>query len=82
MKILKNSAKCTACGVEIESTHRHDFKLHYCGYEPTQELKWEGEGEKARLVPTGNYTFRFGVDGGKDYLRRLGSGFEDTSVST
>ncbi len=30
-KILRNSAKCGACGDEIESTHRHDFKYCQCG---------------------------------------------------
>jgi len=59
-QIIRNSAKCTACGAEIESTNRHDFKIHKCPVEPTD-------------------CFRFGVDGGKDYIRRIGGGFEDTS---
>lgn len=75
MAITRNSAKCTACGVEIESTHRHDFRVHYCKVEPQAGLKWEGD----KLVPSGEETFRFGVDGGHVYLRRIGSGFEDTS---
>lgn len=78
--IKRNSAKCTACGEEIESTHRHDFRTHYCKVEPQAGLKWVGEGIDSKLVPSGEETFRFAVDGGKDYLRRVGSGYEDTSL--
>ena len=79
-KIIRNSAKCTACGVEIESTHRHDFRVHYCKVEPKQATKWEGDGADAKIVPAEGTTWRFAVDGGKDYIRRLGGGFEDISV--
>lgn len=78
MKIIKNSAKCTACGVEIESKHRHDFKVHYCKVEPTPGNKWED----GKLVPSGETTYRFGVDGGRAYLRRIGNGYTDTSEVT
>jgi hypothetical protein len=81
VKIIRNSAKCTACGEEIESTYRHDFKVHWCKVEPQPGLEWkvdENTGEDI-LVPSGLETFRFGVDGGKAYIRRLGSGFKDTS---
>lgn len=76
--ITRNSAKCTACHAEIESTHRHDFNVHYCTVEPTPGKKWEGD----KLVPSGLPDWRFAVDGGKDYLRRCGTGFTDTSVVT
>ena len=46
-KILRNKAKCRACGSVIESKHRHDFVSCKCG--------------------------SIAVDGGKDYLRRIGS---------
>jgi hypothetical protein len=66
MTILRNSAKCNHCGVEIESTHRHDFVVHYCdvnlGLSPMPWL--------------------FAVDGGRAYLKRSGEGFTDTSEFT
>jgi hypothetical protein len=64
MTIIRNSAKCTACGAEIESTHRHDFVVHYCEVEAHPRTK---------------ITWRFAVDGGKDYIRRCGSGYQETS---
>ena len=75
MTIIKNSAKCTACDVEIVSTHRHDFNVHYCKVEPTPGQKWED----GKLVPSGEATYRFGVDGGRAYIRRIGRGFIETS---
>jgi len=62
MAILKNSAKCDKCGVEIESTNRHDFRVHRC---KPEDADWH-----------------FAVDGGKAYIRRVGTGFTDTSVFT
>jgi hypothetical protein len=76
MTILKNSAKCTACGEEISSIHRHDFKVHFCLVEPTPDTRWEGD--KLVLNPD-EITWRFGVDGGRTYIRRIGFGYEDTS---
>jgi hypothetical protein len=76
MTIIRNSAKCTACGAEIESTHRHDFVVHYCEVEPAQRRKWDGN--ELVHVP-GEITWRFAVDGGKDYIRRCGSGYQETS---
>lgn len=29
--IIRNSARCTKCGDEIESKHRHDFRQCRCG---------------------------------------------------
>lgn len=81
MTIIRNSAKCTACGVEIVSKHRHDFVVHYCEVEPTPGLKWE-DAECTHLVPSGETTWRFAVDGGKAYIKRCGAGFEDTSEGT
>jgi hypothetical protein len=82
MKIIRNSAKCTACGAEIESTHRHDFNVHYCKVEPTPEKKWvmvDGKHDHIAEVP-GETTWRFAVDGGTSYLKRCGGGYEDTSI--
>lgn len=31
MAIIRNAARCKACGDEIESTYRHDFKSCSCG---------------------------------------------------
>ena len=81
MSILRNSAKCTACGEEIESGHRHAFVVHYCKVEPTPEKVWQGEGKDMKLVLSGKMTWRFAVDGGHAYLRRAGGGFIDTSES-
>lgn len=82
MTITRNSAQCTACGAEVESAHRHDFVAHYCTVEPTPGLKWDGDGVDAKLVPSGETTFRFAVDGGHAYLRRVGVGYADTSHVT
>lgn len=76
MIIIRNSAKCTACGVEIVSTHRHDFVVHYCTVEPTPGKKWVND----ELVDSGETTWRFAVDGGYAYTKRCGDGFTDTSV--
>jgi len=78
-KIIKNSAKCTACGVVVSSVHRHDFNPHYCDVASTPGMKWIGEGVDMELVPSGKTTYRFAVDGGTDYLRRVGTGYEDVS---
>lgn len=76
--IIRNSAKCTACGEEIESTHRHDFVVHFCEKEPTQLLQWTAD-NKLEPVP-GKTTWRFAVDGGNAYLKRSGEGFKETST--
>ena len=65
MSIVRNSAKCLACGEEIESRHRHDFVAHYCAVN-------SGPGEE----------LTFAVDGGRAYLRRVGSGWVETSILT
>lgn len=75
MAIIRNSARCTACDVEIESRSAHDFQVHYCKVEPTPDNKWVGD----KLVPSDETTWRFAVDGGKAYLKRCGEGFTDTS---
>lgn len=31
MRIVKNAIRCNLCGEEIESVHRHDFKICGCG---------------------------------------------------
>ena len=76
MTITKNSAKCTACDVEIVSTHRHDFVVHYCKVEPAQRRKWV---DNVLVDVPGETTWRFAVDGGKAYLKRCGGGFIETS---
>ena len=79
MTILRNSAKCVYCGIEISSTHVHDFNVHYCKMRPKQAKKWEGD--KLVDVP-GETTWNFAVDGGREYIRRCGSGYVDTSEVT
>ncbi len=75
--ITRNSARCAYCGTEIESKYRHDFKAHYCPVNRQQKMKWT---EGSALVPDGiDITWNFAVDGGKDYIKRSGSGFIDTS---
>jgi hypothetical protein len=81
--IFRNSAKCTACNVEIVSRYRHDFAVHFCKKEPRQARKWVGEGANMTLVDVpGEYTWRFAVDGGREYLKRCGdsSSYIDTSI--
>jgi len=74
--IIRNKAQCTACGVEIESKGQHDFQVHYCEVDPEQRRRWVGD--KLLEVP-GETTWRFAVDGGRAYIRRVGTGFVDTS---
>jgi hypothetical protein len=78
MSIIRNSAKCDTCNVELVSEHRHDFKVHTCpnNFAPLQV--WVGD-EVREKVPR-EQTFNWGVDGGREYVRRLGSGFTDTSI--
>lgn len=76
MTIIRNSAKCIYCYAQIVSTHRHDFAVHVCKVHPQPGLKWEGD----KLVPSGEITFNFAVDGGKAYIRRAGTGYIDTSI--
>lgn len=81
MTLVRNSAKCTACDTEIESKGRHDFHVHFCDKEPTPARKWVKIGNENVLVDDpGVTTFRFGVDGGLAYIRRIGSGYTDTSL--
>lgn len=67
--IIKNSARCVVCKEEIESTHRHDFAVHYCQMNVLED-------------EIGQIHFNFAVDGGKEYRRRVGArdGWEDTST--
>jgi len=77
--ITRNSAKCTHCDAEIESTHRHDFVVHYCAVNPAQRRKWVD----VKLVDVpGETTWNFAVDGGHDYLKRCGEGWIETSICT
>ena len=78
MTILRNSAKCNHCGMELESTHRHDFNVHYCKLKPKTASKWVGD--KIVEVP-GEITFNFAVDGGRAYIRRVGDPTEYTDTS-
>lgn len=65
-KIICNSARCSYCPVELESTHRHDFKRHVCVH-------------AGRIAKSYNHELKcyepdypsFAVDGGRDYIRRL-----------
>lgn len=77
--IIRNSAKCATCGVEIESTHRHDFNVHYCPRDTKPALEWKGN--KIFVKEPREITWNFAVDGGKDYLKRCGSGWIETSIT-
>lgn len=49
-RLTRNSAKCLACGDEIESRHRHDFRSCSCGL-----LSVDGGLDYARRVFDGAY---------------------------
>ena len=38
--IIRNSAKCNTCDVELESVHRHDFQVHACPNKPITARYW------------------------------------------
>ena len=84
MTIIRNSAQCSYCGEEIESRHRHDFKVHVCRLHFVPALEWykdkDGHHKIREKVPR-EQAFNFAVDGGHAYIRRVGTGFTDTSVS-
>ena len=51
--------------------------------EPTPALKWVDDPKAPggmRLEPSDEKTWRFAVDGGKEYIRRVGVGYMDTSI--
>ncbi len=78
MTIKRNSARCDSCGVEIVSTHGHDFKVHWCPKNPKPALEWVGNKLQEKVPP--EITWNFAVDGGQEYLRRVGTGWTDTSI--
>lgn len=71
-KIIRNSAKCAHCSIEIESVHRHDFKTHQC--EAAGKVARTYNHEKQEYEPA--YP-QFWVDGGRDYIRRMFTRLED-----
>ncbi len=77
MKILRNSAKCNTCEVELESRHGHDFRVHMCPNKPVPMRRWV---DRKLIEVHGAVDFNWGVDGGKNYIRRIGEGFTDTSI--
>jgi hypothetical protein len=81
--IVRNSAKCSTCDVELVSEHRHDLKVHSCPNNFKPALEWVMvDGKHSHLqerVPR-EPTWNWAVDGGRAYVRRLGSGFTDTSI--
>jgi hypothetical protein len=78
MTIIRNSAKCNTCDVELESRYTHDFRVHVCPNSFVAARQWVGD-QLVEKTPR-QATFNWGVDGGKSYVRRLGSGFTDTSI--
>lgn len=82
MTIIRNSAKCNTCDAELESKHRHDFRMHTCPNSFVAAQEWIQCGDKHVLqekVPR-EAALNWFIDGGKEYLRRGGSGFTDTSI--
>jgi hypothetical protein len=77
-KILRNSAKCAHCDVELVSTHHHDFKTHVCSV--PGKIRQSYNHDLRRYVPA--YP-QFWVDGGRSYIRRMFTStadFVDTSI--
>jgi hypothetical protein len=71
MSIRVNAAKCAHCGEVIISTHRHDFVVHMCKTGPLRDRKvWNKD--MTKLIIDGVERPSFAVDGGQDYLRRVG----------
>jgi len=70
--IIRNSAKCAHCGLELVSTHRHDFKEHICS-------------AAGKVAQAYNYDLQmmlpaypsFSIDGGTSYLKRSFTRLED-----
>ena len=77
MTIIRNSAKCNTCEVELESRHRHDFRVHTCPNNPVMARHWV---DGVLMDFPDEIDFNWGVDGGKSYIRRIGEGFTDTSI--
>lgn len=78
MKLVRNSAKCAHCGVELVSTHRHDFRTHVCS--AAGKIAQEYNHDLKQYVPA--YP-SFSVDGGREYARRVFTherDFVETSV--
>ena len=78
-RIIRNSAKCNTCGVELESTSQHDLRLHTCPNKFVAARQWAKDGQLVEISPR-QAAFNWGVDGGQAYVRRFGSGFTDTSI--
>lgn len=63
-KIKRNAIRCRHCGHVMESTHRHDFRQHYC--ESAGPISREYDHDLRAYVPAVPYMM---VDGGLDYVR-------------
>lgn len=70
--LVRNSAKCAHCEVQLVSTHRHDFKTHVCSAAGKVARSYNHHIKK--YVP--DYP-SFSVDGGTAYVRRLFTREED-----
>lgn len=70
--IIRNSAKCAHCPVELVSTHRHDFKTHICS--AAGKVAQSYNHDLKEYVP--DYP-SFSVDGGTAYIRRTYTREED-----
>ncbi len=64
--IIRNSAKCAHCDVELVSTHRHDFRTHEC--EKAGKIRRKYNHDTKAYEPCAPF---FAVDGGKECIRRV-----------
>lgn len=75
-KIKRNAIQCKYCGIVIESKHRHDFVVHECTR--AGKISTEFNHDKCKYQPSFP---RIAVDGGKEYLRRLGNPIDMIELS-
>lgn len=79
MRLVKNSAMCSHCGVKLVSVHVHDFVGHTCI--AAGKISRAYDHDLQAYVP--HYPY-FAVDGGNEYAKRVGDpkDYIDTSEWT